>query len=134
MSANLDLVRSIYADWEHGDFSSLKWADPKIEYTVVGGPMAGSWIGVAAMTDITREHISALEGFHIAVDECRELDGERVLLLWSFRGRAKASGIDAAEIPGATGAYLFDIRRGKVMKLTYYTSCDRAFADLGLKE
>ena len=100
MSENLDLVRSIYADWERGDFSSLEWADPEIEYTVVGGPAHGSWIGVTAMTDVTRDHIRGLEGFHIAVDECRELDGERVLLLWRFRGRGKASGIDAAEIPG----------------------------------
>ena len=49
MSENLDLVRSIVANWERGDWSSDSWIDPEIEYVIAGGPQPGTWKGRDAM-------------------------------------------------------------------------------------
>ena len=61
-SANLDLVRSIYANWERGDFfSSAEWADPEIEFVVADGPHPDTWSGLAGLTEGFRDFLSVWE-------------------------------------------------------------------------
>ena len=131
MSANLDLVRSIIATWERGDFSSAEWADPEIEYVWADGPSPGSWTGLARMAEAWRDYLSTWEEYRTVVDEYRELDDERVLVLYAFFGRGKASGLEVGQMRGKI-AGLFHLREGKVVKLVAYFDRERAFADLGL--
>jgi|SRR5271166_3519356 len=133
MPENLDLVRSIYADWERGDYSSLEWADTEIEFVIEDIPGAGSSKGVAAGLAAWREFLEAWEGHHIEVDEYRELDATRVLILGAFTARGKASGMDVEQLR-TTGANVLHLRDGKVIKLIIYFDQEHALADLGLEE
>jgi ketosteroid isomerase-like protein len=135
VSANLDLVRSIYVDWDRGDFSHVDWADPEIEFAIVEGPSPGTWTGLAEMRDAWREFLSSWEDHRSVVDEYRELDPERVLVLVHFSGRGKASGLEAAQW-GTTkgGANLLHVRDGKVTSLVIYWDRKHALTDLGLAE
>ena len=131
-SASLDLVRSIYADWERGDFGhAAEWADPSIEYLIADGPDPGEWTGLGSAAAATRRLLSTWKDYRFEVDEYRVLDGERVLVLVIRRGRGGTSGLDLGHMQ-TEGAHVFHVRDGKVIRLVAYWDRDRAFADLGL--
>jgi hypothetical protein len=137
-SANVDLVRSIYAAWERGDFSRADWADPEIEFTLddVGPFPGGNWKGLAGMAEGARSGIEIFVDHRIRAEEYRELDDRRVLVLDLRSGKGKHSGIEfgGSTNPPAPGAHLFELDGGKVTRLVAYFYRDRALADLGLEE
>ena len=77
MSENLDLVRSILADWERGDFSSAEWAHGDVECVFAGGPDPSGWSGLTGMAEGMRAWLSAWNDFRVEATEYRELDQER---------------------------------------------------------
>jgi ketosteroid isomerase-like protein len=130
MSENLDLVRSIYAAWERGDYySSVEWAHPEIEFVVMDGPSPGGLTGVAAVEDNWRAFQQAWENYRINADEYRQLDGDRVFALVRLRGRGKTSGLEMEK----AAANIFTIRSGRVTRLVMYWDRETAFGDLGLE-
>jgi ketosteroid isomerase-like protein len=132
VSANLDLVRAIYAAWERGDYRAGDWQHPEIQFVMADGPTPGSWTGAAGITEGWGSFLSAWEGFHHRADEYRELDGERVLVLARFGGRGKGSGLEIGEI-GPKGAVLFQLHAGKVRRIVLYFDRQHALADLALE-
>ena len=133
MSENLDLVRSIYADWERGDYGSAQWAHANIELIVADGPSPGRWKGLPAMAASARDLFSVWEDLRAEAEDYRALDGERVLVLDHRTGRGKTSGLELADMP-TQGGTVWHMRDGKVTRLVIYWDRDRALADLGLKE
>src|SRR6476659_4694093 len=92
---NVEIVRSIYADWERGDFSSADWAHPQIEFVLTGGaPGAGSWKGIAAMEGAWLDFMRQWADLRVTATEIRELDDERVLALDCTHGYGRTSGIE----------------------------------------
>ena len=135
MSENLDLVRSICADWERGDFTRIDWADPDIEFAwpegLDGLPRPGR--GRRALAEDWRTTLAAWDSLSVTAEEYRELDDEQIIVLHRFRARGKMSGLPIDE--GLTkGAVLFAVRQGRVSRLVVYLRRDSAFADLSLEE
>jgi ketosteroid isomerase-like protein len=133
MSENLDLVRSIYAEWERGNFGSVEWADPEIEWIMTGGPTPGSSRGLAGMAEGWLEFLSAWEWYRVEADEYRELGDGRVLVLIRCSAGGKTSGLKLGQVR-TDSATVFEIRDGKAVKLSIFLDREHALADLGLEE
>jgi ketosteroid isomerase-like protein len=132
MSANLDLVRSLYVAFEEGDYSSTGWADPEIDFTIGDGPDQGSWHGLDGLAKGMATFASAWQWLRTEAEEFRELADERVLVVVRYVGRGKSSGIRLREME-ARAASVYQVRSGKVIRLVLYFDRDRALVDLGLE-
>jgi hypothetical protein len=128
MSANIDLVREIYARWERGDWHASAWADPQIEFVIADGPDPRSIVGREAMSREWRDFLGAWADYAIEGEEFRELDEDRVLVLLHATGRGKSSGV---EIAPKLGANIFTIRAGVVARLAIYFDLQNALRDIG---
>jgi ketosteroid isomerase-like protein len=133
MSENLDLVRSIYADWERGNFGRTDWVHHEVVWAWVGGPEPTSGTGIAEIGAPMRNWLAAWDEWYLEATEYRELDSERVLVSYRGVGRGKTSGLEAGQLV-TDMANVFDVRHGKVVRFVVYWDRSRAFADLGLEE
>jgi ketosteroid isomerase-like protein len=129
MADSIDVVRSIYADWERGEHDSADWADPDIEFVLADGPSPGTFTGLAAMARAWRDFGRGIEDLRTFADEYRQIDPERILVLTRFGARGEESGVDVE----TQGAILFAVRDGRVRRLVRWWSAERALADLGLQ-
>jgi ketosteroid isomerase-like protein len=132
VSANLDLVRSIYADWERGDWSSVEWAHAQIEMEFVAGPTPGTWRGRNGIAEGWRDFLGVWTEFRAEADEYRELDDEQILVLTRWGGRGRTSSVDLDQV-STKAAVAFQFLDGKVTRLLAYFDRDRALADFGLE-
>src|SRR5262245_14003600 len=131
---NVELVRSICAEWDRGDYGFTEWAHAEIEF-VFADELVGRRMetGLAGMAEGWRQFLSTWEEFHQEAVEYRELDDERVLVFFHMSGRGKTSGLEIGPMR-SDGAGVFQVRGGKVTRFVAYVDRERALADLGLRE
>jgi ketosteroid isomerase-like protein len=129
-SPNLDLVRSIYADWARGDWSSAEWADPEIEFVMEGEvfPDPGVHRGVEAMGRAWYRWLEAWEDVHGSEPELIDR-GDRVVALYTIHARGRSSGVELE----AVVANVFTLRAGKVVRLSLL-SREQALKEAGIDQ
>jgi len=134
VSANLDLVRSMYTAFERGDFTNADWADPEVEYVIAEGPEPRTFRGLAGLAEAMRNLFGDFEDVGAEAEDYRELDACHVLVLGRGFGRGTRSGVYAS--PDSPFSYkfaeVFEVHGGKVTRIVVYYDRDRALADLGL--
>ena len=127
MSAeNVELVRSITAEWGQGIYSSAAWAHPDIELVADGGVTRG----INEVAKRWAEFLEAWDEFATSAEEILEAGDDRVLALVRFQGRGRGSGTPVADF---SGAQLFTFRDGKVVRLELFTQRDAALDAAGLE-
>lgn len=124
---NLELVRSIVADWARGDYSCVDWAHPEIEFTAADSSVVTR--GLEAVGRRWGEFLSAFEHFATIPEDFIEAGEDRVLVLVRFEGRGRASGIPAGAF---LGGQLFTVQKGQVVRLATYLHRQEAFEAAGL--
>jgi ketosteroid isomerase-like protein len=135
MSANLDLVRSIYADWERGDFSRTEPFDGLVEYARIGGEVVsgqggpGRWQGRDEMWRATIEWLRLWEEFHLTAEDFIEVD-DQVVVLSHQTALGKLSGASVEK----DGADVFTLNDGRIIRVESYWDRHEALKALGLEE
>ena len=126
---NVEIVRSIVADWARGDYSSVDWADREIEFIDPLDKVETR--GLDELRRRWREFLGAWEHFATKPERFIDVGDDRVLVLIRFQARGRTSGFQTTEFPGGQ---LFTLREGKVVRLVLYSTPAEALEAAGVSE
>jgi ketosteroid isomerase-like protein len=127
-SGNAEIVRTVCGEWNAGRTGSrwmhadIRWSVPHADGTDLRGIGAvRTWQGSFAETWGDWNH---------KIDEVHEVDGERVLVLWTERVAGRATGLSIEE----PRAEIFTLRDGKIVAYRAFLHREDALDELGLGE
>jgi ketosteroid isomerase-like protein len=127
LTPNVELVRSIYAAWGHGDFNSTGWADPEIEYVNPEGAVEpGTRRGI---DEFARAVQSVFDGWSTwrMEPERFESAGDQVAVVLRYTARGRSSGVT---VEGRESA-LWTVHDGRVVRYAWFDDPEAALKALG---
>jgi ketosteroid isomerase-like protein len=129
-SANVELVRSIYAAWARGDFSSTEWADPEIEYVNPEGAIEpGTRHGIDEFTRAIQRVFEGWETWNVKPERF-ESAANQVAVVLRYAARGRSSGVT---VKGSESA-LWTLRNGRVVRYEWFHDPEDALHAVGLVE
>ena len=127
-SGNVDLIRPIYEDWGRGNW--------RPRFDVYHPRMEWGWSDeFPGLAGVYEDHedpnprllawLSGWEDWRAEAEEYLEF-GNHVVVLASYHGRGKGSGIEIHQ----EGAHVFELRDGKVVRLEIFATRAKALASV----
>jgi ketosteroid isomerase-like protein len=127
---DVEVVRRALEAFNEGDTASvIELMDPDIEFVPVRAVLDGSsYRGHEGFKRFVADMGEDWEDFHPTSELFRDLGDGRVLVLGRFHARGRASGIEI-ETPGA---WVNEVRDGKIVHMRFYADEAAALDALGL--
>ena len=128
---NVEIVRRLYAEWEKGNFSPTEAFDPRVRVVWVD-PMLAQRSETIGLRETTRNMRGFLDAYdRLTATAERIVDaGDSVVVVDSWHGRGKASGVEFAVRQGS----VWTISDGKVTRLVNYRDPAEALKAAGVQE
>jgi ketosteroid isomerase-like protein len=121
---NADLIRPIYEEWGRGNWRpSFEIYHPRMEWgwSDEFPGLAGVYEDHQDPNPRLRAWLSGWEYWRAEADDYLEL-GDHVVVLASYHGRGKGSGIEISQ----QGAHVFELRDGRVVRLEIFANREKA--------
>ena len=128
---NVELVRRAYDAWEHdGADGVMPFLDAEIELRNPEQGVGGNFCGHEGVRAWVGQVDEAFEEVHFEVDRIEDLSDARVLIILHAHLKGRGSGVEM-KVPLV---HVVEMRAGKAISLTQYTSVHAALKAVGLAE
>ena len=127
----MEIVRRFFAEWEKGNFSPTEALDPRVRVIWVDPMLAlrSETIGLRETVRTMRDFLETYERLTATAERIVDA-GDSVVVVASWHGRGKASGVEFAERQGSVWTF----SDGKVTRIENYRDPAEALGAAGLSE